>query len=142
MKCGFTAQYSKAHHRPVDCKGIEILIPVSLSDEVYDNIYTFVICLLFHDRRKVLGLVIGNSRWSVVDRVEPVNFILRRRCRDDLVTMCAHELSNTRSGSCLLTRQILEQVEWRPLQHQKHQHGRGCYHPVSNSPTRTTPETL
>jgi hypothetical protein len=95
MKYSFTAQYSKAHHRPVDCKGINILIPVGLSDEIYEDIYTFVICSLFHDRRKVLGLVIGNFRWSVVDRVEPVNFLLRRRRRNDLVTMCVHKFGDT-----------------------------------------------
>ena len=89
MKYGFTAQYSKTYHRSVNCKGIDILIPVGLSDKVYDNVYTLAICGLFHDRCKVFSLVIGNFSWSVIERVEPVNFFLCRCCRNDLVTICS-----------------------------------------------------
>ena len=89
MKYGLTAQKSKAYHRSVNCKGIDIFIPVGLSDEVYDNIHTLVICGFFHDRRKILSLVISNFSWSVVERVEPVNFCLCRCCRNDLVTICS-----------------------------------------------------
>ena len=60
---------------------------MSLSDEVYDNINALIICGCFHDRRKILSLVISNFSWSVVERVEPINFLLRRRCRNDLVTI-------------------------------------------------------